>query len=200
VDRSIDELLARFRSGDEGAGAELFNHFSARMLSLVRRQLSRSSYRSSIDSEAIVQEGFRSFFSAVRKPHFDSRKGSIGGLLTRIVLRKAQTKLRRKYPESLNPNATDAVSVLAFLLESDLSEQEAELAVGENVSAILRSFSQRERQIVESFLDPQADRSIAEVARACRRSLTTVEGVIDRFIASLQDRLVPNRGRQDGGE
>jgi DNA-directed RNA polymerase specialized sigma24 family protein len=198
VDRSVDELLARFRSGDEAAGAELFERFSVRMLSLVRRQLSQSSHRAAIDSEAIVQEGFRSFFSAVRKPQFDARKGNIGGLLTRIVLRKAQTKLRRKYPANLAPNSLDAAYPLASLLDGNLSEQEAELVVRENVLAVLCEFSARERHLVELFLDPRTERSIAEVARTSRRSLTTVEHVVDRFIESLQKRVGSERDHQNG--
>jgi RNA polymerase sigma factor (sigma-70 family) len=200
VDRSVDELLARFRSGDEAAGAELFDRFSQQMLSLVRRQLSRSSHRAAIDSEAIVQEGFRSFFSAVRKPRFDSRKGNIGGLLTRIVLRKAQTKLRRKYPESLASDAMDTAHTLASLLDGNLTEQEAELAVRDNVLAVLRQFSERERHLVELFLDQRTERSIADVARTARRSLTTVEDVVDRFIESLQKRVVTDRDHQDGDD
>jgi RNA polymerase sigma-70 factor, ECF subfamily len=199
VDRSLDELLERFRSGDERAAAELFDRFAERMLALVRRQLSGTSHRAAFDSEGIVQEGFRSFFSAVRKPHFDPHKGSIGGLLARIVLRKAQTKVRRKHPESLAPDVADAAGAMVSLLAGGLTEQEIEVTLREQVSHVLKGFTERERTIVESFLDPCADRSIADVARACRRSLTTVEDVIDRFIAGLQDRIVSDTQRRDGG-
>jgi DNA-directed RNA polymerase specialized sigma24 family protein len=161
------------------------------MLALVRRQLSRpgQGHRAAFDSEGIVQEGFRSFFSAVRKPHFDPHKGSIAGLLARIVLRKAQTKMRRKYPDSLDLDAPSAAGFMTSVLEGRLSEQDIELTLREQVSQVLDGFTDRERKIIESFLDPHADRSIAEVAKDCRRSLTTIEDVIDRFIEGLQKRM-----------
>ncbi len=194
---AVDDLVARFRSGDEEAGAELYRRFSGRLLLMVKRRLEGARCRGALDSEAILQEGFRSFFSAVKKPHFDPHKGNIGGLLSRIVLRKAQTRARRKYPEAATPEAMDGAGAMASLLSGQLSEQEVAAGVAEAVDSVLDRLTDRERLIMEAFLDEEAGRSIAEVARSCRRSVTTVEGVIDRFIRDL--RALVAAVDQDGG-
>jgi RNA polymerase sigma factor (sigma-70 family) len=190
MDSAEGELLNRFRGGDEDAARELFDRFSGEMMNLVRRRLMGSRNRTSLDSEGILQEGFRSFFSAIKKPTFDTNRANLAALLNTIVSRKVCLHLRRKYPASMTAVEIEAVrDVTTALLDARLSEPEMEAALWELVSAVLEEFTDRERLILELYIYPWKDLSIPEIAKICRRSIKTVSGVIDNFIKLLRSMI-----------
>ena len=193
MESGVRSLIERYRKGDVDAATELHNRFLGQMLNLVRAMLKGHDNRGVFDSEGIVQEGFKSFFSAVRKPTFDPEKGRIGGYLAAIVANKTRIKLRRLYPvnvpsEDLNVIA-DAAAAFAM---GSLSEPEVNTALSQVVGGILDDCTSKEREILNIYLDTEDDRSKAEIARACRRSRTTVEDVIVRFSMRLRDVMDSN--------
>ncbi len=197
MDPTLEELVARFRAGDQDAARELYERFAAEMLALVRWRLANNPVRGALDSGGIVQSGFRSFFRAITKPAFDPKRGSIGGLLATIVSRKALVQLRRKFPVNADPAELGTVAnMIGSLLE--LTEVEVEVSRQEVVAEALEAFTEWERQIIALHLDRETEWSFADIARECRLSETTVEDVIDRFYAALQ-RLSAGGNLRPGG-
>lgn len=187
---TVEELVARFRAGDPDAAGELHRRFADEMLALVRRRLTDQVARGALDSEGIVQDGFRSFFSAIGKPNFDPRVGSIGGLLATIVRRKMLVQLRRKFPGNIDPavlgGETDVVGLML-----NLTEVEVEASRREAVAEILDDLTDLERRVVARHLDAGSEPSRPEIARECGCTETTVRASIDLFYTLLR--------RQSGG-
>ncbi len=187
MDSTLSDLVDRFRAGDRDAGDELYQRYAGEMLNLVRRRLSSSRNRAAIDSRDVLQDGFKSFFSAIQKPTFDPRRFSIGGLLNTIVSRKAFAHLRRRYPENITPDDVDLrQEVTAALVDAQFSEPEMDATVRELEATLLEEFTEKERLVLEHFLDPWSDASPESIAAVCHRSIRTVREVIDRFIRRLR--------------
>lgn len=198
MDRADDELVARFRAGDEGAATELYQRYVSQMLANVRRRLSGTASRGAYDSEGIVQAGFRSFFSNLKKPDFESGKWRIGALLTSIVNRKCGVALR-KMNRTVSSDQDDQRSVVEWALAAAAnteSLQEFELRRNELFDSILDDETDREKSILACYLDESDPRSLAEIASSCRCSLTTVEATIKRFESNLRERLREDDRRQ----
>ena len=186
----VKSLVARYRDGDQDAATELHGRFVREMVARVRHILRDSRNRAAIDSQAIVQEGFKSFFSAVRKPSFDAAKGNIGGYLAAIVKNKTLAKLRRKYPSNLVAEEVNAIAdAAAALSEGSLTEQEVNVSLHEALDDLVDDFTPKEREVLSCYLDEDDERSLQEIADGCGRSLATVERVIASFTAQLHDRL-----------
>jgi RNA polymerase sigma factor (sigma-70 family) len=193
------ELLTQFRAGDEDAARELFDRFSGEMMNLVRRRLSGLRRRTGLDSEGILQEGFRSFFSAIKKPTFDPERASLGALLNTIVSRKVCLHLRRKYPPSVAAGEIGAVrDVTAALLDADLSEPEMAAALWEAVSTTLEEFTDRERLVLELYLDPWNEASAQDIARLRRTTTKSVNQTIAHFTDQLRRLLAEDGGTRAG--
>ncbi|MBY0513987.1 MAG: hypothetical protein K2P78_08770 [Gemmataceae bacterium] len=183
----MNDLVSRFRAGDEAAARELYDRFAGEMRNMVCRQLAKGRSRGVHDSEAVLQSAFRSFFSAIKKPAFDAARASVGGLLNRIVYRKACKTLRRRVPASYAPDDLQTVrDTAAGLLDADLTEPEVEAAVREMIDAVTAEFAPREREVIERYLDPWAEQSVDDIARACRKSHKTVTDAIAQFTARLR--------------
>ena len=181
-DAELMSLVERFRMGDGEAAREIHRRFAEGLLQRIRSSVSGSANRSALDSEGILQEGFRSFFSEIGKPGFEADpNGSIAGLLTTIVVRKAAKHARKPVPQSLAP---DELSRAAAGLVADLSVPEAEAVLHEAVAAVLDRTTKQERGIIERLL---ACRSIDEIAAQSHLSRNTVEETVDRFMGRLRN-------------
>lgn len=187
VDKAVATVVEKFRDGDDSAATELYDLFSGQMIALVHKLVRSATHRGAIDSEGIINSGFRSFLSAIRKPTFDSRTKRVGGLLATIVARKAYAKLRRKYPhQSPSEDIQQMRDSSATILEAKWSEQEVESILREAIASTLDDMTEKEKRVLELYLDRDQERSLQEIATACRRTLTTVEDIIDRFTVALQ--------------
>ena len=65
ADLSGDELLRRWKAGDEQAAEILFDRYSLRLVALVASRLNRK-FRDAVAPEDIVQSALGSFFDAAR--------------------------------------------------------------------------------------------------------------------------------------
>jgi len=116
-----DELVRRFQNGDDQVAEVLYQRHVTQMLAMVRRRLGSVRNRGGYDSEGIVQSGFHSMFSVLRKGNFDSSRGGVGALLCRIVQCKCAVKLRRKnLILSFGPDGLRAVVEAALADAEDL--------------------------------------------------------------------------------
>src|SRR5262245_10642032 len=89
---SDQELLQRFRQGDEQAAAELYARYAHRLRALVKARCSSDLARR-IDPDDIVQSVFRRFFQRVSQGDYDVPAGEeLWGLLLVIALNKLRTE------------------------------------------------------------------------------------------------------------
>lgn len=184
-------LIERYRKGDQEAASELFHAFSGQMAALASRMVREHFSKSAIDVEGIVNSGFRSFFSAVLKPSFDSRAGQIGGLLATIVSRKALVRLRRKYPTTLEPDDFQcAVDVFAKQSLGDLSDLELTYDMREVIAPVIADLTEKEQRLLIAMLDPSDERSIDEIAIDHKSSLITAHNLFDSVQAQLRAQLI----------
>jgi DNA-directed RNA polymerase specialized sigma24 family protein len=189
---SLEKLIADFRAGDEGAAWELHRRFNAEMMETARRAIRRGCGVGRVDSEGVVQEAFRSFFSAVGKSEFDDRGGAVVGLLVRMVQRKcaAAMTVARRSPLSVDPQESGiAWDVISGVLGGQMTEQELRAEIDATCARLLEDLTGLERKIIGLFLGPGVERSTAQIARAARCSETTVRQAIDGFIAQLKQEL-----------
>lgn len=188
MEPEIVALVERFRAGDEAAAEELWACYSSGMLVRVKALLRSVGNRGAFDSEGIVNSGYRSFFSAIKKPDFDLRSKRIGGLLATIVARKAYAKLRRKYPadSSLQDHSTLREATSAIV---DYTEPEAETDLREIMFRVVADMTEREQQALDLYLDRDNEYSVSDIAKQCRRTVTTIEDIIQRFESQLRDEL-----------
>ncbi|OYV86550.1 MAG: hypothetical protein B7Z73_11560 [Planctomycetia bacterium 21-64-5] len=183
-DADAQELVARARSGDQEAAAELFNRFSRRLVMLASSRLDRL-VRGRVDPEDVVQSAYRSFFARLADGQFSLDEwGEVWGLLVRITLRKCGHKL-----EHARAARRDAAREVAFSGSADDSGDgwqpiarnptpvEA-LMLAETVESLLAGFDEREQEIVGLRLQGHTEREISE---SVGRGERTVRRVLERL-------------------
>lgn len=188
---SFDDLLARWRGGEETAAAAIFQRYVSGLVALASRRLA-GAIRQKVDAEDLVQSAFKSFFvrDAIQPYAVDSWD-NLWALLATIILRKCGRQVRQ------------------FLTDKRNVRREAERAAGGGDSSASWELIAREptpdeavalADAVESFLDGLDDRvrPIAELALqglsaaeiAARTNLTerTVYRQLERIKAKLRQR------------
>ena len=184
---ALMDLVAQYRRGDDSAATEMHDIFRSEMLLLARRHVQDCLTPSAIDVEGIVNSGFRSFFSAMLKPSFETRGGEIGGLLATIVSRKALKALRRKYPAVVPNEAVDPiVEVVTANLRRHYTEEDAFADLKEILKPLLATMTLKELEIIQSLLDPFDERTVAELAEYHHSSTATIRDLMDRVKRMLK--------------
>lgn len=183
-DADAHDLVARARSGDQQAAAELFNRFSRRLVLLAGSRLDRL-VRGRVDPEDVVQSAYRSFFARLADGQFCLDEwGEVWGLLVRITLRKCGHKL--EHARAARRDATREVALTASADDSSDAWQpiarnptpvEA-LVLAETVEALMSGFDEREQEIVGLRLQGHTEREISD---AVGRSERTVRRVLERL-------------------
>ena len=117
-----NELVDRWRAGDEVAAGILHKRYMAKLLNLVGRHLA-SRFSPRLDADDVVQSVFGSFFNGAREGRyaFDDENDFWKLLLTialnkvRNTVRHHQTQMRDLMKESFSTNSDGAESLLADL-------------------------------------------------------------------------------------
>ncbi|MCA9076972.1 MAG: sigma-70 family RNA polymerase sigma factor [Planctomycetaceae bacterium] len=198
MDESDDDLVNRFRGGDQRAADELYNRYVGKMLEEVRAHLWNVRRREGFSSDGIVNEGFRSFFSKLNKDDFDPDKLKIGGLLARIMFCKTMLRFRKQKRQqrrqSFAPETiADMVQAAIETSRRDDSEQFIKAWFQELTDA--GDFNELERRILSLYLDANDERTIDEIAEVCECSGATVRATIKMFREYLKQRLDDERRR-----
>lgn len=172
----LDQLIKKYRDGSEEAAQELFANFSHQMATVATKVAQKFHTPSAIDVEGAVNSGFRSFFSEIEKPTFDSRGGKIGGLLATIVYRKALLRIRRLKGKPLAvQHETEILDFLVSEEGSTYSHEELRQDIGEVIEPILNELTNKEKSIVIAILAPSEERSFDELALVFRTSRSTID-------------------------
>jgi RNA polymerase sigma-70 factor, ECF subfamily len=190
VDEQSARLVARWRDGDQGAAAELFDRFTQRLLALARSRLSDRLARR-VDAEDVVQSAYRSFFIGARNGRFVlQRSGDLWRLLAAITLHKARRQIEH---HTAGKRAVGREAALAqgsvFGLQPELLDREPDpadvAAVVDELERVMRSLQPLHRRMVELRLQGN---EVDEIATATERSERMVRLVLAQTRRELEQR------------
>lgn len=174
---NANELLARWRQGDQQAARELFRSYADRLIALARGRLSAKMTRR-VDAEDVVQSVYRSFFVGTREGRYEvGRGGDLWQLLVTITLHKLQRqverhrRLKRTVEREQSLNQADGLGNLApEALAREPSPADA-VALADEVEQAMRSLPALQRRILELRLQGHNLEEIAAGAQCCERTV-----------------------------
>jgi RNA polymerase sigma-70 factor (ECF subfamily) len=189
-DLSAHNLVERWRQGDQGAAAELFQRYATRLVALARSRLSDRLSRH-MDPEDVVHSAYRSFFAHARAGRFDlERGGDLWQLLVTMTLHKLQHQVERYAAQKRSVqreqhfgSEDSLLGMQAHLLARAPSAQEA-AALAEQLELLMRGFTPLERRMLELRLQGH---NLDEIATQTGRSEATVRRLLDRVKRQLRE-------------
>jgi RNA polymerase sigma-70 factor (ECF subfamily) len=178
---SDEELVERYRAGDEWAAAVLFRKYAPRLLSVARARCSKS-FSSRFDPEDVIQAAFRSLFARLRN-NPSAAESDVWARLLVLTLNKIR---------SLVEHHTAAKRTVRRTSSSDLHERPPSIPdrraneidaidIREQVDAL----PEGDREVIRMRLDGY---EVAEIATATGQSQRTVE----RILQSVRERMLSN--------
>jgi len=197
TDDQSGDLMARWRTGDQQAAAELFQRYAGRLMALARSRLS-AKLAQRVDAEDVVQSAYRSFFADVQDGRFDlQRGGDLWRLLVAITLHKLNdqvkrnTSVKRSVEHEHRFGSEDSLVALhAHLRSAEPSPVEA-LALADEVERIMRGLEPLEQRMLELRLQGY---NIFEIAAQVDAGERTVRRVLKRVKQQLEERPLENSG------
>jgi RNA polymerase sigma-70 factor (ECF subfamily) len=184
----IPDLLARLRSGDHAAAADLFRRYAQRLARLAEQHLSRS-LAGRLDGQDVVQSVFRTFFERCARGEFriDS-SAQLWQLLVKITILKARAEARHHLAERRNVRA-EAPGADVWLAEAVAHEPDAveAAALVDQVENLLRGLPALYCQVLDMRLQGHAVPDIASELSVSRQT-------VYRVLHLLQDRLQADAG------
>jgi RNA polymerase sigma factor (sigma-70 family) len=189
VDDVSVHLLARWRTGDQQAAAELFDRYAKRLTALAQRRLpARLGVR--VDAEDIVQSVYRSFFIAARNGRYVlERSGDLWRLLFGITMHKVQHQVRyhragKRDVDLEQPAAgKDGVPSTPEDVTARESSGEDAVALSDLLEQAMAGIDLIERRMIELRLQGYR---VGEIASDTGRCVHTVLRVMDRFKKRLE--------------
>ncbi len=177
-DLSDNELVDRWKSGDEQSAACIVDRYSLRMVALVASRLS-DKFRGSIAPEDVVQSALGSFFTAARRSRIQfSQSVSLWHLLATIAKRKMLRSIERSGALKRGGNVRDISFDEAIHNAVESPECEATEMLGELISELEDRLSPELRSVMEGLLCCETQAEIA-----------TRTGVDERTVRRRQARL-----------
>jgi len=200
TDLPADELVARWRRGDEQAAAELFDRYAGRLITLARTRLPVHLVQR-FDAEDVVQSAYRSFFARSKDGRIEVRLGAdIWRLLVAIVLNKLRSQVRHNSAEKRSVRkewhqgggaAWDAESAVLAEAPSPLEA----LTLIDELEQFMRGLTPLQRQMVELRLQGHDHAEIAALVQRAeitvRRALTQVKDELEKRKVKLEREPTP---------
>jgi RNA polymerase sigma-70 factor (ECF subfamily) len=184
------DLVARWREGEQEAATELFQRYASRLVALARSQLPAKLARR-VDPEDVVQSVYRTFFADAADDRFlFQRGGDLWQLLVAITFHKLHDHIRRHRRDK---RATDRDRGFGsedslFAMQAHLSSREPApveaLALLEQVEQVMRRLRPLSRRILELRLQGY---NLEEIARATRRSQRSVIRDLNEIRSCLEE-------------
>jgi RNA polymerase sigma-70 factor (ECF subfamily) len=168
-------LIARIRSGDQDAMAELYDRYASLVYSVALRVLADTG-----GAEDILQEVFMQLW---RHPAgFDSSRGRLGAWLAVIARNRAIDTLRKRRPET-------EMEAVVLAVDADLDGSAERSRAAEKVRASLECMPALQRKAVEmAFFEGMTH---AEIAAKTGDPLGTVKTRIRTALLALRKALKP---------
>jgi RNA polymerase sigma-70 factor (ECF subfamily) len=185
---SVD-LMARWRTGDQQAAAELFRRYAQRLVALARSRLS-DRLAQHLDPEDVVQSAYRSFFADTRAGRYDLQGGGkLWQLLVLITLHKLQDQVdrfsaqKRSVQREVPLGDSDRLlAVEAHMRDHEPSPVEA-VALAEELEHVMRQLEPLQRRMLELRLQGYR---LEEIAADTQRTERTVRRVLERVKDMLE--------------
>ena len=185
---SAEELLRRWRSGDQGAADELYRRYAQRLCLLAEAQIDRRFARR-FSPEDVVQSVFRTFFRRGAKGEFSvDHSGALWNLLVVIALNKMRKLAERHGAGKRDVDAevsADGAKPRPEAVAHEPTPEEA-AALADELELVLSSLALGEGDMVRLCL---AGYSTTEIAKRLGCSRWTVRRVLDRAGCLLRKRL-----------
>jgi RNA polymerase sigma-70 factor (ECF subfamily) len=196
TDDGSGDLVARWRTGDQQAAAELFRRYAHRLIALARSRLS-TKLAGRIDPEDVVQSAYRSFFAgAAHDGRFDlERGGDIWRLLVAITLHKLNDQLKRNTSQKRSVaqergfGSEDSLVALQAHLRSEEPSPIEAVALADEVERLMRGLEPAHRRMLELRLQGC---NIFEIAAQVNSGERTVRRVLKRVKQLLEERPIEN--------
>ena len=171
-----EALIARIRSGEPDAMAELYDRYSPLVYAMALRVLADTGA-----AEDVLQEVFMQLW---RHPaSFDARRGSLGPWLAVIARHRAIDALRKRRPQ------TDLEDV-AIAIDADLDGDIERACTVEKVRASLHAMPDNQRKALEmAFFEGMTH---TEIAALTGEPLGTVKTRIRAALMALRRALSPD--------
>jgi RNA polymerase sigma-70 factor (ECF subfamily) len=187
-DRTVD-LLAMWRRGDQGAAAELFRRYAARLVALARSRIS-GKLAQRVDPEDVVQSAYRSFFADTRAGRYDlEHGGDLWQLMVTITLHKLNDQVKRNTADKRSMDREQTFGSEDSLANQVGSHAAAEpspveaVALVDQVEELMRRLDPMERRVLELRLQGH---DLEEIATDVRRTQRTVRRVLERIKELLE--------------
>lgn len=193
-DNTEDELLNRWKEGDQEAADQIVDRYLSRLTALARTRLSPK-MRRRVDPEDVVQSAYRSFFrNAADDRYVLERSGDLWRLLAAIMMNKLHgqveyhTAKKRAIgkEESMLVGGDGTSSVInpgAFVKQPSTTEM---LGVTEELERTMADLPETQRRILELRLQGH---SVTEIAEDVKRSERTVRRALENIRNMLAQRL-----------
>jgi RNA polymerase sigma-70 factor, ECF subfamily len=175
----FQDVITRFRAGDEGAAGEIFRRFVVRLTALAATQFD-AGRRFRADPEGVVQSVYRSFFTRDLKTPFqlDGWEG-LWSLLAVITVRKCARKRRRQPgPISVDQDCLEAV-------DRQPTPDEA-LALNDLIARVFQSIDPDDHAKADLILQGF---TAVEIAGRCNCSERTVRRLRDFMRSNVEQML-----------
>jgi RNA polymerase sigma-70 factor (ECF subfamily) len=188
---SADELLERWRGGDEAAATELYERYARRLYFLASGQMGER-LRRRLAPDDIVQSAFRTFFRRADQWQFQQDKaGAIWHLLVRITLNKIRSKGIHHAAQKRDVGAEFALADddfdPALVVHEPTPDEAAELA--DVIEVTIDSLDDKETRALELALQGF---TASEIASQVGCSRWTVRRLLDRIGHRLLEQLKPD--------
>src|SRR5262245_45514473 len=185
---SFAGLMARLRTGDDGATTEIFRRFAARLIALARTQLDALTRRKE-DPEDVVQSVYKSFFIRYAAGEFlVATWDELWSLLTVITVRKCANRnkhFRARRRDAAKERSTthhpNDLDLLDRALDREATPDEA-VILRETIEQMLRGLDLEDRAVVELSMQGYTAREIGD-------RLGLAERTVGRVRARVKDRL-----------
>jgi RNA polymerase sigma-70 factor (ECF subfamily) len=189
-DSDSQDLVARWREGEQEAAAELFQRYASRLVALARSQLpAKLAHR--VDPEDVVQSVYRSFFADAAADRFSfQRGGDLWQLLVAITFHKLHDHIKwhRRGKRAADRDRGFGSEDSLFAMQNHLSSREPSpveaVALLEQVEQLMRGLRPLSRRILELRLQGY---NLEEIARATRRSQRSVIRDLNEIRSCLEE-------------
>jgi RNA polymerase sigma-70 factor (ECF subfamily) len=187
-DSPAQDLLARLRSGDERAAAEVFGRFAHRLVGLARQKLGKT-LRGKEEPEDVVQSALKSFYVRYAAGQYELASwDDLWGLLTRITANKCGHRIERYQAarrdvrrEVAAPDADDSNRSWELLAREPTPSHAVLLA--ELIGELHRPLGERDRGILTLRLQGADVEAICAQLQCSER---TVFRVLERIRRKLE--------------
>jgi RNA polymerase sigma-70 factor (ECF subfamily) len=186
-DGSFDNLMARLRTGDDDAAAQVFNRFANRLIELARRRLTPQ-VRQKLDPEDVLQSVFRSFFAHQAAGQITDLESwdNLWSWLVVITLRKCGKRMKYFYSDRRDVDRESPAEAYVDAAESDSGKSSDEptpseaAMLTETVEQLMNRLEGRHRQVLSLILQGYSVREVSlQVGCTERMAYRVLERVKD---------------------